>query len=248
MRIDMTGPDGSVYPMTGAIHEVTPPERLVFTAIAEDLDGNPLLESFTIASFVEEGGRTRLTLKASAIGLTPLGTDYLKGMENGWTQSLARLADLVDAIKVSERELVITRLFDAPRKLAFEAFSDHNNISRWWGPNGFTTTTHESNFRVGGGWRFTMHGPDGTDYPNYIAYTEIEQPELIAYDHYHDKGGPLHFKATVAFAEENQKTRITLRLIVDSAVIRDGFVKFGAVEGGYQTLDRLAVYLAAARR
>jgi uncharacterized protein YndB with AHSA1/START domain len=247
IRIDMTDPDGSVYPMTGTVHEVTAPERLVFTAVAEDLDGNPLLESLTIASFVEQGGKTKLIVKASAFGLTPLGKDYLKGMEEGWTQSLGRLTDLIDAIKVSGREIVITRLFDAPRQLVFDTFIDHGNISRWWGPNGFTTTTHKSDFRVGGGWRFTMHGPDGTDYPNYIAYTKIEKPKLIAYDHLHEEGGPLHFKAVVAFAEENGKTRVTLRLMVDSAETRDGFVKFGAVEGGYQTLDRLAAYLSAAR-
>jgi uncharacterized protein YndB with AHSA1/START domain len=99
-------------------------------------------------------------------------------------------------------------------------------------------------FRVGGHWRFTMHGPDTTDYPNYIAYTRIEAPSLIAYDHYNNEGGPLHFRASIAFAEEGEKTRVTLRLIVDAAEVRDGFVKFGAVEGGYQTLDRLAEYLS----
>jgi uncharacterized protein YndB with AHSA1/START domain len=244
IRIDMTGPDGAVYPMTGTFHEVTPPERLVFTAVAEDLDGNPLLESLTTVIFVEQGSKTKLIVQASAVAVTPLGKDYLQGMEEGWTQSLARLGDLIDAIKISEREIVITRLFDAPRNVVFKAFNDPKNIGRWWGPHGFTTTTHAMDFHVGSGWRFTMHGPDRTDYPNYVAYTRIEEPRLIAYDHFHQEGGPLHFKAVISFAEENGKTRVTLRLIVDSAEARDGFVKFGAVEGGYQTLDRLARHLA----
>lgn len=247
IRIDMTGPDGTIYPMTGTVHEITWPERLVFTSVAEDLDGNPLLESLTTVTFVEQGNQTKLILKASATGLTPLGKDYLKGMEEGWGQSLDRLDDLINAVKGSEREIVMSRLFDAPRDLVFEAFSDHNNISRWWGPNGFTTTTHKTDFRAGGSWRFTMHGPDGTDYPNYVAYTKIEKPELIAYDHYREEGGPLHFKAVVSFTDENGKTRVILRLITDNAEVRDGFVKFGAVEGGYQTLDRLAAYLVALR-
>ncbi len=95
MRIHMTGPDGTVYPMTGMFREVVPPERLVFSNVAEDLDGKPLLEGETTVTFEEQGGKTRLTVRSSARAVEPIGDDMLKGMNEGWTQSLDRLADLV---------------------------------------------------------------------------------------------------------------------------------------------------------
>jgi uncharacterized protein YndB with AHSA1/START domain len=64
----------------------------------------------------------------------------------------------------ADNELVLSRLLNAPRTLVFDTFTEPRHISNWWGPNGFTTTTHEMAFEVGGRWRFTMHGPDGTYY------------------------------------------------------------------------------------
>ena len=71
---------------------------------------------------------------------------------------------------LAARSIVTTRLVDAPRDLVFEAWSDVEHLKHWWGPNGFTTTTSEFDFRPGGVWRFVMHGPDGTDYPNLIVF------------------------------------------------------------------------------
>ena len=93
--IHMRGPDGIVYPMTGVFREIVEPERLVFTAVAEDLQGNPLLEALTTVTFVEQGDKTKLTVHARAIGLAPVAPQMLAGMEAGWTQSLERLAELV---------------------------------------------------------------------------------------------------------------------------------------------------------
>ena len=95
MRIDMTGPDGTVYPMSGTFHEIVEPERLVFTAVAEDRDGNPLLESYTTATFEDHGGKTKLTVQTSAIGVVDIGWKMIEGMEQGWTQSLERLSALL---------------------------------------------------------------------------------------------------------------------------------------------------------
>jgi uncharacterized protein YndB with AHSA1/START domain len=95
IRIHMRGPDGVVYPMTGAFREIVEPERLVFTAVAEDSDGNPLLESLTTVTFAEQGGKTKLTVHAQAIGIAPVAAQMLAGMEAGWTQSLERLEQLV---------------------------------------------------------------------------------------------------------------------------------------------------------
>jgi uncharacterized protein YndB with AHSA1/START domain len=145
----------------------------------------------------------------------------------------------------TDREIVTTRLFDAPRELVFRAWTDAEHIGEWWGPKGFTTTTHEIDVRPGGAWRFVMHGPDGVDYDNKIVYLEIVEPERMVYVH-GDEGDPDQFQTTVTFEEQGAKTKLTLRALFRSAAERDHVVKeFGAIEGAKQTLDRLGAYLAA---
>jgi uncharacterized protein YndB with AHSA1/START domain len=95
IHIDMRAPDGTVYPMTGTVHEVIVPERFVFTAVAEDCDGNPHLKSLTTVTFEEIGGKTKVTVVATAQGFTQAAPQMLGGMEAGWTQSLEKLTALV---------------------------------------------------------------------------------------------------------------------------------------------------------
>jgi len=97
IHIDMRGPDGTVYPMTGTVHEVATPARLVFTAIAEDDAGNPHLESHTEVTFEDAGGKTKVTVVAKAKGFSPAAPQMLGGMEAGWTQSLEKLDALTTA-------------------------------------------------------------------------------------------------------------------------------------------------------
>ncbi|HEX5726482.1 MAG TPA: SRPBCC family protein, partial [Longimicrobiaceae bacterium] len=145
----------------------------------------------------------------------------------------------------ADREIVLTRVFDAPRELVFRAWTDPEQVPLWWGPRGFTTTTHEMEVRPGGVWRFVMHGPDGTDYPNRVEYVEVVEPERLVYAHGDDgEGDDTHFHVTVTFAAEGGGTRVTLRMRFDTAAERDRTVEFGAVEGGNQTLDRLAEHLS----
>ena len=73
----------------------------------------------------------------------------------------------------SEREILLSRVFDAPRNLVWEAWTDPRQVAQWWGPNGFTTTIEVMDVRPGGHWRHVMHGPDGTDYPNDIVFLEV---------------------------------------------------------------------------
>jgi uncharacterized protein YndB with AHSA1/START domain len=135
-------------------------------------------------------------------------------------------------------------MFDAPRELVFDAWIDPRHVGAWWGPRGFTTTTHEIDVKPGGVWRFIMHGPDGVDYPNKIVYLEIARPERLIYDH-GDEGGPVYFHVTVTFEERGDKTSLTMRSLFRSAAERDEVVtKYRAIEGGNQTLDRFAEHLA----
>ena len=141
----------------------------------------------------------------------------------------------------AKRELVITRVFDAPRSLVFKAWTDPKHIAQWWGPNGFTNTIYEMDVRPGGVWRFIMHGPDGVDYKNKSVYIEIVRPERLVYSHV---TGP-KFQMTVTFAEQGDKTKLNARMLFESATLRDRVAKeFGAIEGLNQTMDRLAEHLA----
>ena len=94
--IHMQAPDGTVHPMTGTFDEVAEPECLVFRAVPVDLTGKPLLESLTTVTFHDVGDKTKVIVHASAAPIEPVATEMLKGMNEGWRQSLERLGDLVE--------------------------------------------------------------------------------------------------------------------------------------------------------
>lgn len=145
---------------------------------------------------------------------------------------------------IAEREIVITRTVDAPRELVFEAFSELRHLSRWWGPTGFTTRTSTFEFRVGGEWTFTMRGPDGTDYPEWITYTEITPPARIALLHGEYHGDPKAFESILTFTPDGAVTLLEMRTVFPTKEQRDEAVeKYHAVEGGQQTLSKLADYV-----
>jgi uncharacterized protein YndB with AHSA1/START domain len=143
----------------------------------------------------------------------------------------------------SEREIVQERVFDAPRKLVWEAWTNPRHVDHWWGPNGFRNQTLASDFRVGGTWRFVMHGPDGKLWQNWIRYEEIEPLQRLVYAHGGGDGGEPNFHVTITFADAGEGTRVTMRSLFPSAEAVAAVKKFGAVEGGFQTLARLAGYL-----
>src|SRR5215216_6108995 len=150
----------------------------------------------------------------------------------------------------AEREIVISRVIDAPRELVFEAFTEVRHLSRWWGPEGFTTTTRAFEFRVGGEWDFVMHGPDGTDYQEWITWTEIAPPGRIALRHGEFHGDPNAFESVLTFetiapdGPDGAATRIEMRTVFRTKEQRDEAVeKYHAIEGGQQTLSNLAAYV-----
>jgi len=254
IRIDMRGPNGTVYPMKGVFHEIVEPERLVFTSTAlEDEHGKPLFEILNTITFEDFHGITKLTLHARLVTkdfkLTPQVAAALAGMEQGWSESLYRLADELEhslSAALSEREIVISRVFDAPRDVVWDAWTDPKQVVQWWGPQGFTTTIHEMDVRPGGAWRHTMHGPDGANYPGKSVFSEVVKPERIVLTHSGGKEGGrvVNFKSTWTFEAEGDQTRVTIRMVFDSAEAREFVAKeHGAIEGGKQTLRRLGEYL-----
>ncbi len=146
----------------------------------------------------------------------------------------------------ADREIVETRLFNAPRDLVFQMWTDPRHVEKWWGPNGFTTTISEMDVRPGGNWRLVMRGPDGTDYNNRIVFVEVAKPERLVYKHVPEPGTePVSFETTITFIAEGEKTRVTVRMLFPSTVARDYVIKkYGAIEGLKQTLGRLEEQLA----
>ena len=143
----------------------------------------------------------------------------------------------------ADREIVTTRLIDAPRALVFEAWTDPKHVAQWFGPDGFVTTTHSMDVRPGGIWRFTMRGPDGKDWPNVVTYEQVVAPERLVYLHGDDKE-PDMFHNTVTFDDRDGKTALTMRAVFKTAAAREFVVRErGAVEGGQQTIARLEQYV-----
>lgn len=151
---------------------------------------------------------------------------------------------------LAENEPVITmeRLVDAPREMVFEAFADAEALKQWWGPNGFTITILERDFRPGGVYRFIMHAPNGMNFANRILYREIVSNELIAYTHGADAGDPDAFEVTVTFKAEGGRTRVVIRSVFPSMERRNVVIGFGAVELGKQNWDKLAAWAEARAR
>lgn len=145
----------------------------------------------------------------------------------------------------ADREIVLERVFDAPRALVFQAWTDARHLPHWFGPKGFTTTTHAIDLRAGGAWHFTMHGPDGTDFPNFMRFVAIVAEERIDYEQGDSPDGPSHFRGSVTFADEDGRTRMHLRMVFPTAEACTAVKGFGAVEFGYQTLDKLGERLKA---
>jgi uncharacterized protein YndB with AHSA1/START domain len=145
----------------------------------------------------------------------------------------------------ADREIVLTRAFDAPRALVFQMWTDPQHMPQWWGPRGYSITLHEMDVRPGGLCRFLMHGPDGTAYPNRQIYREVVANERLVFDHGWDKDdGPDDWQVTVTFEDVDGQTLVTQRSVFRTAAQRAEVVAFGAVELGQQTLAKCAEYLA----
>jgi uncharacterized protein YndB with AHSA1/START domain len=239
LTIVMYGPGGIGNPMTGVYREVVVPELLVVDTKVVGAEGQLLLEGTHTVTLEDRRGKTELTVHARAVALVPEAIAMLGGMQAGWNQSLQRLDDLLTG--AIDRQLVVSRLFEAPRAKVFELWTGPEHVGKWWGPAGFTITIDEMDVRPGGIWRFTMHGPDGTDYPNTIVYDEVSPPERLVYTHRE----PL-FQTTVTFDDMMGMTALSMRLVFASGEERDTVTEvYHAAEGANQTLDRLGEAIRA---
>ena len=148
-----------------------------------------------------------------------------------------------------DREIVLSRVISARRDVVFSAWADAKHLPNWFGPAGFKIETKEIDIRVGGLWRFDMIAPNGRRYPNRMQFRRIEPPTLIEIDHGADEtDDPGQFRTTITFDEQSdKKTVVTMRQLLPTKEQRAIKIGFGAVELGYQTLDKLAEHLRSQR-
>ncbi len=241
----MRGPDGTEYPMGGQFLEVSAPEKLVMTCGALDANGALMFEFQHTVMFTEQKDVTTVTIRSRILRTTEGADKYTNGYRAGMTQSLERLAELVE--HGTDREIVVSRVLAAPRELVWQAMTDPQHVVQWWGPHGFSTTIKQMDFRVGGVWEHTMRGPDGVNYPNRSVFQEIVPHERIVYSHggRREDGPGVSFVSTWTFEDAGPgQTKLTVRHVFPSAEMRDRIVReFGAIEGAKQTMARLAEHL-----
>ncbi len=238
--------NGEKYHHLCKITEVIPQKRLAYTWRYQGHAGDSLV-SFDL---VAEGGKTRL--KLTHLGLEtfpPVQSLARTNFVRGWTQLIG--TELEGFVENTDREIFISREFNAPRELVWEAMTNPRHVVNWWGPRGFTDTIEEMDVRPGGVWKHVMRGPDGVNYPNKSVFKEVVKPEKLVFSHGgHRENGPgVSFTATWTFdALDAKRTRVSVQLLFSSAESRDFVAReFGAVEGGKQTLERLGEHLAGAQ-
>lgn len=141
-------------------------------------------------------------------------------------------------------EIRLIRTYDAPVQVVWDAWNDPVQAGQWWGPRGFTLTTHSKDLRPGGHWSYTMHGPDGVDYVNKTHYYEVELYKKLVYDHGGSDDRPPLFRVTVLFSEAGGQTTMDFTMQLATAEEAENIRKFIKAAGGNATWDRLAEYLA----
>jgi len=245
----MRSPRGQDFYNTGVYREIVPLERLVCTHSLSDQNGRAVppshygmpgdwpMETLVTVTLEDDHGRTRMTLRQSGM---PAGSP--SGAGAGWKQAFDKLAG-----SLRNLEFVMTREFNAPRRLVFEAHSSCEHLKHWWGPRTYEVTFCEVDFRPGGRWRIAHAGPDGKEHGFRGEYREITAPETIVqtFEYEGDPGNVLI--ETLTLVEQDGKTLLTARSLAPSAAVRDAMVGSGMEEGARETYDRLAEYLATLR-
>ena len=170
--------------------------------------------------------------------------------ETGWSESFDKLekaliaSETVFTVNRAEQEIVMQRVFDAPRALVFKAFTDPTMIPRWWGPKYLSTTVEKMEVRPGGRWRFIQRGKAGEEFAFNGIYREVERPSHLVYT-FEFEGTPGHVVIeTVTFEEHNGKTTLTSTALFETVDDLDGMMKAGMESGALESMERFAEHLA----
>jgi uncharacterized protein YndB with AHSA1/START domain len=213
------------------VTQAIPNKRLAYTWRYEGYAGDSLV---TFELFAD-GAKTRLKLTHAGLETFPKLPAFARtNFMEGWTQIVgSSLKDFVEGRHAGE--MILTRVFDAPRELMWKLWTEREHILKWWGPKGFTLPACEMDFRPGGAYRFVMRGPDGQDNPFHGVYREIVRPERIVFTAILDNLPGHELLTTVTFADEGGKTKLTVRQTTPP-----GDAGRGQNQGWSETLERLA--------
>lgn len=223
----------------GTFVELDRPHRLAFDFKTEEA-APPTRVTVT---FEARAGGCMVTLTHA---MDAQWAEFAARAKAGWSGILEGLQRSLAGETAASREITQTRDYDAPRELVWEAWTKPEHVDNWWGPAGFVTKTESQDFRPDGVWRFVMIGPDGTIYPNHQLYMDIAPPERLICAHgTGDLSIEPDFYVTIIFeALSAARTRVTMTSRFRSKAARDSVVeRVNAIEGGRQTMARLADYL-----
>ncbi len=256
----MRSPDGKDYWGTGVYREIVPPAKIVATDSFSDADGNVVpashygfaadfpLELVVTVTFEDLGGTTKMTLRHAGF---PAGPDR-DGAGQGWSESFDKLAVSLSetssgtdfAADREKRQVVMSRVFNAPRERLFRAYTDPKLIPRWWGPRRHTTTVEKMDVRPGGAWRYISRDPGGVEFAFNGVYQEIMPPERLV-STFEFEGTRGHIVVdTATFEDLGRKTRLTVTSQFASVEDLEGMVGSGMEAGARETWDRLEELLA----
>ncbi|QDU53833.1 SRPBCC domain-containing protein [Aeoliella mucimassa] len=256
----MTGPDGAQYPVKGQVLELERGEKLVMTdEFDEGFDaGGADLPTGIITSFLFDdlGEQTRLTMLIEHDSVESREQHAKMGVTEGWGSSFDCMDDHLQlltgtdpyalSLKVlSDTEVELTRRFDAPRELVFQALTSAEHLQRWWGCREFECTTCEVDFRVGGQWRIVQRAPDGTEHPFCGEYLEIDSPNRYANTFIYDVDFIRDHPSieTITLTETDGQTLLVNHIKYDSVESRDGHMGSGMESGATESMDRLGELL-----
>jgi len=174
--------------------------------------------------------------------MTGLGDARIVGLRSSRMKNTGTL----QVTTPSDREILMTRVFDAPRHLVFEAFTRPELLKRWFGPRGHNLTVCEVDFRVGGRWRFVIRDPDGNDMGMRGVYREIDAPVRIVHTESFDGSSDgREAIVTTVFTQQGGKTTVRITVLSPSKAVRDAVIASGMEHGAAETYDKLAELLAA---
>ncbi len=260
--------DGTRYVSRCVFSELAPTDRLGYDEECFE-NGKLFHRAHQDVTFETVGGKTLITLKGRLAWVADRDARWTiavmrEGWTAGWNQNLDKLEKYLDRSAVhatgpaAPDEFLLQRLIDAPPAVVFDAWTDPKQLAQWWGPRIMKTPVCIIDLRIGGAYRVVMRAPDGTDYPMTGVYREIERPRRLVMtmdcaEHppaWHDMVRPNRapgddnpagiMLGTFTFEQQGDKTLLTIRMRMASAVIRDSMVKMGMNEGWSESLERLA--------
>jgi uncharacterized protein YndB with AHSA1/START domain len=253
----MRSPEGQEYWTTGVYREVVPLERLVLTdsfsdekgsivpASHYDMPGDWPMELLVTVTLEDIGGRTKMTLEHAGL---PAGT-MTEQTEAGWNESFDKLDESIRTgtwliAEPGKQEIVFTHVFNAPRRLVFQAYTDPSIIPHWFGPRRYTTIVDKIDVKRGGMWRFLNRDAGGNEFAFHGVYHDVVLPERIVWT-FEFEGMPGHVSLeSVTFEENEGKTMLTGKSVYQSVEDRDGMLQAGMEEGMAESLERLDEFLA----